>query len=345
LNEDNVDKSKNFQRKGARFITGLTLLLASTMPLTSIAADEAAPSAALATVHKGIPHDALYALNFVGKNGLATGAAGAILETKDGGATWTDMKSPTQAGLFGIAVNGDRRVIVGQQGTVLLANGDTWEPMKSGSDKRLLNVGMNASGLAIAVGEFGTILRSKDGGKSWEPRVLDWASYRDDGYEPHIYSVDVQDSGRIVIGAEFTYVLISEDGGETFKLANKGEKSIFAMHLQANGTGYAAGQEGLVMKTSDNGNTWTVLKTGSDANLFGIWASAQGEIVATGMRALLRSSDGGETFTSSTDIDVVRNWFVPVAAGQSETKGEGGGLVQEVVYIAGHDGVIARVLR
>jgi len=41
----------------------------------------------------------------------------------------------------------------------------------------------------------------------------------------------------------------------------------------------------------------------------------------------------------------VRNWFVPVAAGQSETKGEGGGLVQEVVFIAGHDGVIARVLR
>jgi hypothetical protein len=59
LNEDNVDKSKTIQRKGARFITGLTLLLASTMPLTSFAADEAAPSAALATVHKGIPHDAL----------------------------------------------------------------------------------------------------------------------------------------------------------------------------------------------------------------------------------------------------------------------------------------------
>jgi len=197
----------------------------------------------------------------------------------------------------------------------------------------------------VAVGEFGTILRSKDGGDTWEPKVLDWASYRDDGYEPHIYSVDVQDNGRIVLGAEFAYVLVSEDGGETFTLANKGEKSIFAMHLLPDGSGYAAGQEGLVMKTSDNGSTWTVLTSGSNANLFGIWASAQGEIVATGMRALLRSSDGGSTFTSSTDQEVVRNWFVPVAMGEVETKGDAGALVQQVVYVGGHDGVIARVLR
>ena len=157
---------------------------------------------------------------------------------------------------------------------------------------------MKVDGVAVAAGEFGTILRSKDGGATWEPKVLDWASYRDDGYEPHIYSVDVQDNGRIVLGAEFAYVLVSEDGGETFTLTNKGEKSIFAMHLLPNGTGYAAGQEGLVMKTTDNGSTWTALNSGSNANLFGLWASAQGEIVATGMRALLRSSDGGRSVCS-----------------------------------------------
>jgi hypothetical protein len=228
---------------------------------------------------------------------------------------------------------------------VLVLKDGKWVPGKSNNDKRLLNVDVNASGLAIAVGEFGTILRSKDGGLNWEARKLDWASYRDDGYEPHVYAVDVQDSGRIILGAEFSYVLISDDGGETFKLANKGEKSIFAMHMLSDGTGYAAGQEGLLMKTTDNGNTWAAIKSGSDANLFGIWASAHGEVVATGMRALLRSSDAGVSFTTSNDTDVIRNWFVPVAVGETETKGDAGAMVQESVYIGGHDGVIARVLR
>lgn len=339
-----MDKSKVTERRTARIISGLTLLLASAAPLVGVAAEQA-PTVQLEVVHKGIPHDAVYALNFAGQSGLAAGAAGIILETADGGATWKKMDSPTQVGLFGITQVGDKKIIVGQQGTVLLDQGGKWVAAKSNSDKRLLNVHLNAAGLAIAVGEFGTILRSRDAGTTWEALTLDWASYRDDGYEPHIYAVDVQDSGRIVIGAEFAYVLVSEDGGNTFKLTNKGEKSIFAMHMLADGTGYAAGQEGLILKTTDNGSTWTALKSGSDANLFGLWASPQGEIVATGMRALLRSSDSGNTFTASADTEVVRNWYVPVAMGSTASKGDAGAMVQDVVYIAGHDGVIARVLR
>ena len=340
-----MDKSNFKKRRGAGLISGLTLLLASAMPLMTSATEEAAAPKQLEVVQKGIPHDAIFGLNIVGKNGYATGAAGYILETTDGGATWKKMESGTLAGLFGIGINGEHKIVVGQQGTVLLQKDGKWVPGKSNSDKRLLNVDVNASGLAVAVGEFGTILRSKDAGATWEAKVLDWASYRDDGYEPHIYTVDVQDNGRIVLGAEFAYVLVSEDGGETFTLANKGEKSIFAMHLLPDGSGYAAGQEGLVMKTSDNGSTWTALNSGSNANLFGIWASGQGEIVATGMRALLRSSDGGSSFTSSTDPEVVRNWFVPVAMGEVESKGDAGSMVSQVVYVGGHDGVIARVLR
>lgn len=339
-----MDKSNFKKRRGAGLITGLTLMLSSAMPLLAHATDVDADKQ-LEVVQKGIPHDAVFGLNIVGKNGYATGGAGYILETTDGGSTWKKMESGTMAGLFGIGISGEHKLVVGQQGTVLMLKDGKWVPGKSNSDKRLLNVDVNASGLAVAVGEFGTILRSKDGGATWEAKVLDWASYRDDGYEPHIYSVDVQDNGRIVLGAEFAYVLVSEDGGETFTLANKGEKSIFAMHLLPDGSGYAAGQEGLVMKTTDNGATWTALNTGSNANLFGIWASAQGEIVATGMRALLRSSDAGGTFTSSNDPEVVRNWFVPVAMGEVESKSDAGSVVSQVVYVGGHDGVIARVLR
>jgi photosystem II stability/assembly factor-like uncharacterized protein len=333
--------------RGARALLGATLGLGLFIAATGATlAEEGAASSQLAVVRSGIPHDAIYAMNINGKNGMAVGAAGALLITNDGGATWTEGSSGSDFGLFGIAVAGDHRLIVGQRGTVLLGDAEgKWTAATSGTENRLLNVDVNSAGLAIAVGEFGTIMRSKDGGKSWEQRTIDWTTFRDDGYEPHIYAVDVQDSGRIVIGAEFAYVIVSDDGGETFSLANKGEKSIFAMHMLDDGTGYAVGQEGLALKTADNGATWAELSTNSNANLFGVWASAQGEIVATGMRALLRSSDAGSTFTASEDLAVVRNWYVPVAMGQAEFKGDGGAMVQEVVYIAGYQGTIARVLR
>jgi len=349
FNEGNVNIINRTAGRGARALMAAAFGLSLGLGLLgtgTAGAEEAAASSQLAVVRQGIPHDALYAMVINGKDGLAVGAAGKLLETKDGGASWTEGASGTEFGLFGIAVKGDHKIIVGQRGTVLIGGADgKWTPGQSNTENRLLNVGVNAAGLAIAVGEFGTILRSKDGGKTWEQRPVDWTSFRDDGYEPHIYSVDVQDNGRILIGAEFAYVITSDDGGETFQLANKGEKSIFAMQVLPDGTVYAVGQEGLAMKSTDNGATWAELNTGSNANLFGVWASSQGEVVATGMRALLRSSDGGQSFTASSDLDVVRNWYVPVAMGQAEFKGDGGAMVQEVVYIAGYQGTIARVLR
>jgi photosystem II stability/assembly factor-like uncharacterized protein len=332
--------------RGARALLGATLGLGLLAGAAAPALAEATANSQLAVVRQGIPHDALYAMNINGKDGLATGAAGLMLKTADGGATWEQVDTGTGFGLFGISISGEHRIVVGQRGTVLLGSADgKWTPAQSGTESRLLNVDVNSAGLAIAVGEFGTIMRSKDGGKTWDKRPIDWTSFRDDGYEPHIYAVDVQDSGRIVLGAEFAYVITSDDGGETFQLAHSGEKSVFAMQLLPDGTGYAVGQEGLVMKTADNGVTWSELQTGSSANLFGVWASSQGELVIAGMRALLRSSDGGASFTSSEDLAVLRNWYVPVAMGQAEFKGDGGAMVQEVVYIAGYQGTIARVLR
>jgi photosystem II stability/assembly factor-like uncharacterized protein len=341
-----VNTINDILARGARALLGATLGLGLLGGANMPALAEDSANSQLAIVRQGIPHDALYAMNINGKDGLAIGAAGLMLSTRDGGASWEKVDSGTEFGLFGIAFAGEHRIVVGQRGTVLLGSADgKWTPAQSGTESRLLNVGVNRSGLAIAVGEFGTIMRSKDGGKTWEKRPVDWAGFRDDGYEPHIYAVDVQDSGRVVIGAEFAYIITSDDGGETFQLAHKGEKSVFALQLLPDGSGYAVGQEGLVMKTADNGATWSEVQSGSTANLFGVWASAQGEVVIAGMRALLRSSDGGTSFTSSDDLAVLRNWYVPVAMGQAEFRGDGGAMVQEVVYIAGYQGTIARVLR
>jgi photosystem II stability/assembly factor-like uncharacterized protein len=154
----------------------LMALVFASCPLWGVsAAEDASANAAttgteqLAAVHTGIPHDAIYDMTITGANGIAVGAFGQILESKDSGASWAVVESPTQFGLFGVTIVGEHRLIVGQRGTVLVGKpGGGWEEIKSGSDARLMKVSMNASGVAVAVGEFGTVLRSKDFGKTWE---------------------------------------------------------------------------------------------------------------------------------------------------------------------------------
>ncbi|MGH8597249.1 MAG: WD40/YVTN/BNR-like repeat-containing protein, partial [Gammaproteobacteria bacterium] len=190
----------------------------------------------LAPVYSGIPHDAVYDINISGQSGVAVGAFGVILESKDSGASWVKADSGTEYALLGVAVNGDKRIIVGQRGTVLLGKPEGgWEKIDSKSESRLMQVSVNTAGLAIAVGEFGSVLRSRDAGRTWEKLTLDWAGFREDGYEPHLYAVHVDDNNRVVVGGEFAYVIVSTDSGDTWNLATKGEKSIFGMHLRPDG--------------------------------------------------------------------------------------------------------------
>lgn len=345
--EDNVNKIR-LHRRGARSAAALALAIGVTANGVAVMAQDAGQAAArehIAPVYTGIAHDAVYDMVINGKEGIAVGAFGVILKSADAGASWTRHEAGTLLGLFGIAVNGEHRIIVGQRGTVLLGKPDgTWAAAESGTEARLLNVAVNAAGLAIAVGEFGAIMRSKDGGKTWEKRPIDWVQFRDDGYEPHLYDVVVQDDGRVLVGAEFTYVLLSEDGGETWRLTNKGEKSIFAMQILPDGSGYAVGQEGLVIRTADNGVSWETLDVNSNANLLGVWSSKQGEVVITGLRALIRSSDSGNTWEQSTDLQIIRGWFQPIATGEATFKSEAGEMHSQPVYIGGQFGTIARVL-
>lgn len=320
------------------FLAVLALLVCS---LTANAADDS-----LEVVRAGIAHDALYAMDMNGENGVAVGNFGLILETTDSGATWTKTEPVTDQALLGIATAGDRQLLVGQAGTVVTRVGDGgWEILENDSKLRLLNVDLHESGLAVAVGEFGAILRSTDNGKSWETITVDWSLYNDEGYEPHLYDVAIRDANNVVLTGEFGLVLWSEDGGATFLARHTGEESIFALHLDAEGTGtsFAVGQDGEVLRSQDNGVTWNKLDVGSKANLLGVW-SGQGEVVVVGIRELLRSSDDGETWKRSDDLKVLRTWYQGVDAGVAEIEAPSGFLRTQIVYVAGYNATISRIL-
>ena len=267
----------------------------------------------LQAVLTGTVHQALFALDFSDKLGVAVGAGGEIQESSDRGATWKLAKAPTQLALLGVAVAGDKALAVGQSGLVLARGADgKWAEAKSGSKQRLLGVELNAAGRAVAVGAFGTVLLSDDAGKTWRSAAPTWAEFAPDGMEPHVYAAHVAADGTVTIAGEFALILRSSDGGVTWTQLNKGDASLFALQLREDGVGYAVGQSGVILRTADGGATWEPRTSGTGALLLGVHATDDGKVLVTAMRDMVVSRDGGATFSRVKGGGVSNLWFVGV---------------------------------
>jgi len=102
---------------------------------------------------------------------LVVGSQGVILESKDSGQTWISQSSPVKKVLYGVAWSDSQTAtIVGEKGLILqYVEGVGWTERKSGTSYRLYAVEYTSPLIGYAVGQFGTILRTDDGGKTWKP--------------------------------------------------------------------------------------------------------------------------------------------------------------------------------
>ena len=305
-------------------------------------------------LESGIPHDKLFALDMKGSRGLAVGSFGLMRETEDGGETWTTADPFTTKALLGVTAAGDTQIVVGQQGTIFRrVEGADWKQVEAGLTQRIMDVGLNDSGLGYIVGEFGFMAKSEDAGLTWTMVTKGWESVCEEGYEPHLYGAVVKDDGTIFVAGEFGLIMMSTDRGRSFKQVHGGDQGVFDLHFANDGdgtsSGYAVGQEGLVLKTIDGGATWSSVAVDTSSNLLGVW-SGNGEVVVTAIRDLLRSRDDGKSFASfSADSQIGRTWYQGVAAGVSETATESAegrkSLIREQqVFIVGNGGNVAKVL-
>ena len=286
---------------------------------------------------QGVAHDALFTINFDGNSGIAAGVPGRVLFSSDAGKSWTSDKTfPTPLAVLGADMKAGRSVTVGQMGTIYIREGNSvWRKSESGTTERLMNVSLNSKGLAVAVGGFGTVIKSADGGTTWTSIAPDWKPYLnpdqvDQGIQPHVSAVQVGEDGAITVAGEFSLILRSTDGGATWKQIYKNSPAIFALELRADGIGYAVGQDGFALRTTNGGATWTQLQGTGKAILLGV-RSIGSKLVISGMHDMLVSADDGQSFQHVQSPDVLSAWYTGVAVA-------GGNF-----YAVGHNGRIVRV--
>lgn len=279
-----------------------------------------------------VPHERLFAVAFGGERGIAVGDLGMVMLTRDGGETWRREKAPTDLALLGVTMAGDRAIAVGQRGTILVRDPEgAWREVESGTKERLLNVDVNDTGTAFAVGAFGTVLQSTDGGNTWRNAAPIWTEFETEAKsgaavtgaagEPTMNAVQVMEDGTVFLGGEIAYIARSTDRGDSWKLVYEAQEpagailpAVNGLRVRPDGVGFAVGQEGLVLKTTDGGATWGRLDTPVEGNLHDVISSTDGSVICVGMRVAARSQDDGRTWKVLDRLDLALNWYSEIAA-------------------------------
>jgi photosystem II stability/assembly factor-like uncharacterized protein len=191
-----------------------------------------------------------------------------------------------------------------------------------------------------AVGAFGTIFRTGDGGATWQAQVSQttqqifdvnfvdgqhgWAvgesglilytadggetwTAQSSGIDKHLFSVDFVDAQTGVAVGDWGAVLTTADGGRTWENHALPDDIILNDVSMVDRTrGWIAAELGTVYTTSDGGRTWTKQATGVEKTLFGVYFADAQRGWLVGIDALiLRTEDGGQSWTvlnGSTEI-------------------------------------------
>lgn len=181
----------------------------------------------------------------------------------------------------------------------------------------------------IAVGDFGLVVESKDGGKSWQ---------RQKTRPTELGLFAVAKKGTKCIAAGQQGVILASENCEAWHQAPKVTNArILAVGMNGNGEAFAVGGFGTILRSMDSGATWQPLKldwksvTGLDAepHLYDVKVAENGEVTVVGeFELVLRSRDGGSSW--NTLHKGSRSLFAlnPTASGN--------------IYVVGQEGLIMK---
>jgi photosystem II stability/assembly factor-like uncharacterized protein len=179
-----------------------------------------------------------------------TAGNGDLFRSLDGGNTWANVNPPTTAWLYNVHfINETTGFVTGESGTILKTTdgGSTWVLIPAVANTRLYGVHFTDENTGTIVGWNGTILRTTDGGDSWS--VI-----------PSGITASLQDVHFVDANTGFAcggVIAKTSDGGLTWNTVYSAANSYFYfLNVSANGQGYAAGNMGAFVKTSNNGQTW-----------------------------------------------------------------------------------------
>jgi photosystem II stability/assembly factor-like uncharacterized protein len=248
------------------------------------------------------------------RKGWAVGHDGVILHSDDGGRTWTRQFDGNKANALVLA---DAEARVKQARQLRQSGGagarqrfqtdlehaessleEAVAGAKFGPSRPLLGVWFRNEAEGYAVGSYGQIFRTRDGGKNWDS--LGTKLNNPDGL--HYNAITGTSTGELFIAGEAGKVYRSFDGGSSWRTLDTGYKGQLYGVCRLESVGgeilLAYGFGGRIFRSVNRGRTWGQVGAGlKTVPLVGaVMLSPAGVVVAGQDGTLLRSDDAGKTF-------------------------------------------------
>ncbi|BAL24189.1 hypothetical protein AZKH_1876 [Azoarcus sp. KH32C] len=197
---------------------------------------------------------------------------------------------------------GQRLVAVGDRGVVLLSDdrGGSWrQASKVPVNATLTGVSFADERNGWAVGHWGVILHTEDGGETWTSQRMETSEDRP------LFSVHFTDAQHGTAVGLWSLLLTTTDGGKTWDKVSlpappndtRADRNLMHVFADRRGDLFVVGERGTVLHSADRGQTWAYRPTGYRGSFWSGTALADGTLLVAGLRgSLYRSSDGGETW-------------------------------------------------
>jgi photosystem II stability/assembly factor-like uncharacterized protein len=217
-------------------------------------------------------------------------------------------------------------VVVGERGHILISGdgGGSWQQAEVPARSTLTAVAFSGRDLGWAVGHDAVILRTSDGGTTWE--LVNWAP-EDESPLLDVWFADA-DNG-FAVGAYGSFY-VTADGGETWSFEAISEDDFHLNHIAESATGrlYIAAEAGMIYRSDDGGESWIELPSPYEGSFFGTLPLDGDALLLFGLQGhLFRSEDAGESWN-------------PVETGTSAMLTDGIRLADGTVLVTGLGGVL-----
>jgi hypothetical protein len=193
------------------------------------------------------------------------------------------------------AFSSDKIFAAGLNGTLLRTTmGDTvWQKMNSTTEKHLYSLFFINENLGYAVGDQGIVLKITNGNQVQKILTGYNIAYYDIHFPTENKGFLVGYNGRII-------KVIRNNGVETFSEIPSGVSTpLNAIHFSNPDVGYIAGEGGVVLKTTDGGESWLPQYTGTQNGLRALYFKNENEgwLAGAGITILKTENGGGAVIT------------------------------------------------
>ena len=262
--------------------------------------------------------------------GTVVGDQGLILRTGDGGNNWTAQNSGVTDNLYDIYYFGYSILLaVGASGTILFTNdtGQNWSIIQTGMMASYYSGQMISDTIGVAVGVNAIFqpffTRTDDGWITWESTSFyienDNIFYEGKLTDVYFLNSSVGFATAIVDVPTGGAIVRTIDSGVTWETVLFFDEPLYSIDFTWEGVGYAVGEQGTILQSIDEGETWVELDSGIQTALHAVDFPSETTGCAVGDTGMiLRTDDAGITWVqqgSGTTVDLYDTTFITQQTG------------------------------